>query len=400
MQAGEAQKSTATAWPRRHWRLLCATTLTLVALALLGAAVSWHFSSAVLVPNHSNWPEDVTVKGLTPGQIALSRSADTERPGVYGLVWQGGSAIIGAETGRNGETVTRQLRSARGHLAPGMKVAVDATTYAGNPRQTLGLPFANVAVPGELGSMPAWQIPGRSHTWAIAVHGINDDPTAGLRIAPTLHRAGLPILLITYREDLGAPPSPDGLHHMGQTEWRDLEAAARYALAHGAKRLVLAGYSMGGSIVAQFMQNSDLASRVAGLVLDAPALNWRETIKFNATEMGMPAFSTIPVEWAIGARIDVDWNNLDAADHPEDFHLPILLFHGLDDKVVPISTSDEFAGELPRWVTYFKAPRAGHTESWNVNPKLYERRLKDFLSTLDADGAISRRRSGQSGARL
>ena len=197
-----------------------------------------------------------------------------------------------------------------------MKVALDTDVYAGNPRQTLGLPFTNVRVPDELGPMPAWLIPGRTHTWAIVVHGINGDQQAGLRIAPTLHRDGLPSLLITYREDLGAPPSPDGLHHMGLTEWRDLQAAARYALSHGARRLVLIGYSMGGAIVAQFMERSPLAHRVAGLVLDAPALDWKSILAFNAEQMGLPSFAATPVEWAIDARIDPDWGSLDALQPP------------------------------------------------------------------------------------
>ena len=146
---------------------------------------------------------------------------------------------------------------------------------------------------------------------------------------------------------------------MGLTEWRDLAAAARYALAHGARRLILVGYSMGGAIVTQFMERSPLAPRVAGLVLDAPALDWKAILSFNATEMGFPAFGALPVEWAIGARIDADWDSLDAIQHPDDFQLPILLFHGTEDDVVPISTSDDFAAELPRWVTYFRVPRAG-----------------------------------------
>jgi uncharacterized protein len=217
-------------------------------------------------------------------------------------------------------------------------------------------------------------------------------------MTPILHQAGMPTLLITYREDLGAPSSPDGFHHMGQTEWRDLQAAARYALSHGAERVVLVGYSMGGSIVAQFMQNSKLAPRVVGLILDAPALDWRETIKFNATEKGSPSFSTLPVEWAIGARIDVAWNDLEAAGHPEDFQLPILLFHGTEDDIVPISISNKFAEELPRWVTYYRVPHAGHTEAWNVNPELYERRLDAFLLKLDASDAVSRQRDGRNDA--
>lgn len=167
---------------------------------------------------------------------------------------------------------------------------------------------------------------------------------------------------------------------MGLTEWRDLGAAARYALSHGAQHLVLVGYSMGGAIVAQFMEHSPLAARVAGLVLDAPALSWKAILSFNATEMGFPSFAAAPVEWMIGARIDADWSSLDALRHPGEFQLPILLFHGTKDRTVPIASSDELARELPRWVTYYRVPKSGHAEAWNVDPGLYERRLTTFLS--------------------
>jgi uncharacterized protein len=360
--------------------VIAAVAGVVVVAVTVGAAVSWHFSDAVLVPDHSPFPEDISVEAMPRGRIVLSRDEDTGRPGVYGLDWPGGHAVFGAIVGEDDDGVTRVLRSVRGYLAPGMKVAIDANVYSGDPGQGPGLPFADVRVPDELGPMPAWLVPGRSRTWAILVHGINGDPQVGLRAVPTLHRAGLPALMITYREDLGAPPSPDGFHHMGLTEWRDLAAAARYALAHGAQRLVLVGYSMGGAIVAQFMQRSPLAARVAGLVLDAPALDWRDVLEFNATRMGLPGFAALPVEWAIGARIDADWDSLDAVAHPESFQLPILLFHGGDDKVVPISTSEEFAAELPRRVTFYRVPEAGHVESWNVEPRLYERRLADFLA--------------------
>lgn len=352
----------------------------MIVLLLMVAAISWHFSDAVLVPDHSDWTRSTRVEALPHGRIVLARNEDTERPGVYGLDWTGGHAIVGAITAAGADTVTRRLRAMRGYLAPEMDVGVEANVYVGDPGQAFGLRSDEVRVPGELGPMPAWSVPGRGSTWAIVVHGINGTPQEGLRLVPTLHRAGLPTLLITYREDLGAPPSPDGFHHMGLTEWRDLAAAARYALAHGARRLLLVGYSMGGAIVAQFMQRSPLAARVAGLVLDAPALVWKRILEFNATRLGFPALGALPVEWAIDARIDADWDSLDALRHPEDFQLPILLFHGSDDKVVPISTSDDFAAELPTWVTYYRVPRAGHTEAWNVAPALYQRRLRGFLT--------------------
>lgn len=357
--------------------LLASVVLVLIVVA---AVVSWSFSSLVVVPDHSPRDVDATVKGLRPGKVVLTRSTDSLRPGIYGLEWKGGHAIVEGVVGSYGHTVTRSLRAVTGNLAVGAKVALDSAVYAGNPQQALGMRFSNVEVMGELGPMPAWLIPGSKHTWALVVHGINGNRENNLRIVPTLHRAGLPTMLITYREDVGAPRSPDGFHHMGLTEWRDLEAAARYALAHGAQHLVLLGYSMGGAIVTQFMERSPLAREVTGMVLDAPALSWTKILEFNAKEIGFPSFGALPVEWAIGLRIDANWKQLEALDHTASFHLPTLLFHGMEDKTVPITLSDEFAKKLPRWITYYRAPHAGHVESWNVDSGLYDQRLAAFLA--------------------
>ncbi len=187
--------------------------------------------------------------------------------------------------------------------------------------------------------MPAWEIPASSPAaeargaWAIVVHGINGDRQIGLRIAPTLRRAGFNSLLISYRDDLGAPqqprwPPPPGTDRVAgprsrspvrDSPWRQDKSSS-------------IGYSMGGALIAQFMERSPLARRIDGLVLDAPALDWKAIFEFNATQMGLPSFAALPVEWAIDARTDVDWDSLDALKHPEDFHLPILLFHGDDDR--------------------------------------------------------------------
>jgi pimeloyl-ACP methyl ester carboxylesterase len=370
---------------RRHLRAILAAGLALFAALVVGALASWHFSSRVLVPDHSPWSEQVDIEAVSPGRIELKRSAAAERPGVYGLVWDAGRAVVGPVLSESTDRVTRRLAGVHGFLVPGLHAGIDSNVYFGNPGEARGLPYRSVDIPSELGPMPAWEIPAitqsgePSRAWAIVVHGINGDRQIGLRIAPTLRRAGFNSLLISYRDDLGAPASPDGLHHQGQTEWRDLAAAVRYALRRGGRRIVLDGYSMGGALIAQFMERSPLAGQVDGLILDAPALSWKAILEFNATRMGFPSFAARPVEWAIEARIDVDWDSLDALRHTEDFHLPILLFHGDDDEVVPISTSEELADELPRWVTYYAVPKAGHTQGWNVNPALYDRRLRRFL---------------------
>lgn len=380
---------------RRRGRIAVVTAVLAVCLAIglaIGGAVAWHFSDAVLVPNHGGW-QRVRVESAGPRRVILKRDHETERPGLYGLLWRGGHAIVGRVLAKGPDTVTRALRGADGYLAPEKEAWFDTDVYPGDPRQALGLPFRTVSVRGELGPMPAWVIPppsreARRGNWAIVVHGLNGDLQEGLRAVPALRRAGLTSMLITYREDPGAPESPDGLHHLGMTEWLDLAAGARYALAHGAKHLVLYGYSMGGAIATQFMERSPLASRVSALVLDAPALDWRRILEFNAEQTGFPAAAANPLEWAIAARIDVDWDRLDALRHTAELRLPILLFQGTDDELVPPSLSRDFAAKLPGYVTLQMSPGAGHTQSWNVDPPLYERRLRQFLA---GPGAVERR---------
>jgi uncharacterized protein len=370
---------------RRRWWIAGGVLVLLIALAV-AVVVTWNFSSVVLVPNHQDWPQEVKVENVEPGRITLSSGHNSEQPGIYGLDWQTGHAIVGPVLSEGDGTVTRRLSDVRGYLVPGIQVGLDSHVYSGDPGQALGLTFRSVGVPDPLGPMPAWLVPaapkssaaGRP-TWAIVVHGHNDNRQNDLRIVPTLRQTGLTSLLISYRNDLGAPESPDGLYHLGETEWIDLQAAVRYALAHGAQRVVLVGYSMGGELITQFMQRSRLSSDVSALVLDAPVLDWRSLIEFNSEQIGLPGFLGMPVEWMINARANPDWDSLDALEHPEDFHLPILLFHSTEDELVPISTSDDFAAELPRWVTYYRVPVVGHTESWNLNPRPYDRRLQRFL---------------------
>jgi pimeloyl-ACP methyl ester carboxylesterase len=381
----------AAAWSRRHARALVVTGFALLVTIGLGVAVSWHFSSVALVPDHSEWPLETRVEAVGLGRIVLSRDDHSSQPGIYGLDWQAGHAIVGSILTEGDNTITRRLRDVHGYLVPEIKVGFDSHVYSGDPGETLGLPFRSVDVPDPLGPMPAWLIPAAHDlqseaggTWAIVVHGHNDNRQNDLRIAPTLRKAGLTSLLISYRNDLGAPRSPDGLYHLGETEWEDLAAAIHYALAHGAHKIALIGYSMGGALITQLMERSPLASRVDAIVLDAPVLDWRSLLEFNAERMDLPGFLSLPVQLTIDARIDPNWNSLDALDHTEDFHLPILLFHTAEDDLVPISTSEAFAKALPHWVTYHRIPTGGHTEAWNVAPRTYEHRLENFLNQISA----------------
>ncbi|MFZ0217560.1 MAG: alpha/beta hydrolase [Candidatus Dormiibacterota bacterium] len=362
---------------QRRWLMVGAVFVALVLIA--GASFSWIASSILLVPKHELGAGNLTVQAVGPSTITLQRTVDTLRPGVYGLDWSSGHAIVGRVQRRTSSTVTRALTARRGRVAAGDRVALDTDVYDGDPMQAAGLAFQTVDVPDPLGPMPAWLVPGAGATWVIFVHGIDGTRQGGLRYLSALHALDLPALLISYRNDAGAPPSADGLIHLGSTEWEDLQAAAAFALSHGAAHLVLFGASMGGAIVTRFMRQSTLAAHVTKLVLDAPALDWQSILDNQAARLHLP-FMAGPVELAVQLRVGFDWGEMDEIAHAGSFHLPILLFQGSDDTLVPPSDSAAFARRAPGPVTFVSVAEAGHIQSWNVDPAAYDAHLRSFLT--------------------
>ena len=142
---------------------------------------------------------------------------------------------------------------------------------------------------------------------------------------------------------------------------------------------------MGGAIVSRFVQESPLAERVRALVLDAPVLDWKTVVDLQADERSLPRFLGTTTEWMVSSRIDFDWDDWDQVARAREFRMPILLFHGTQDQTVPISSSDAFARALPRLVTYYRVPGAGHVESWNVDPRRYDRLVREFLARASGD---------------
>jgi pimeloyl-ACP methyl ester carboxylesterase len=224
----------------------------------------------------------------------------------------------------------------------------------------------------------------------VLVHGKGGTRSEPLRAMGAALRAGLPALVISYRNDPGAPADPTHQYAYGATEWRDLEAAVGYATAHGARDVVLFGSSMGGSIVASFLEHSRAASLVRGVVLDAPALDFRATVDWGAAHRTLPVLGTrVPgvltgtAEWIAGWRYGVDWAAMDYLPGAW-LHVPALVFHGLDDATVPVTTSDEFAAAHPDLVQEVRVSEADHVESWNIDPTRYGSREAAFLGCVAA----------------
>lgn len=223
-------------------------------------------------------------------------------------------------------------------------------------------------------------MPEARDTWVITVHGLGAGREHPMVVMPFLHRHRLPVLDLAYRGDLGAPASPDGLGHLGESEWRDLDAAIRYALRYGARRVILHGWSTGATMALRAAERSALAGRIAGLVLDSPVFDWHTTLRALAAARHTPApvlpLAVRAAESRAGLRAD---RQAPLAD-PGTLRLPVLIFHGPDDTLAPWEPSRRLAAARPDLVTLHPVRQAGHGAMWNADPDGYEEALRRFLT--------------------
>ncbi|GHE62299.1 alpha/beta hydrolase [Streptomyces vinaceus] len=328
----------------------------------------------------------LSVHSSGSGRITLTRSLASLRPGTYGLSAPGVHAVVGSvldgfDPGPDA-VVRRLLAVTHGSLDPGTRVTLTPQVHAGDPRAALGLDHADVDVPGELGGLPAWFVPAARDTWVITVHGLGAGREHPMVVMPFLHRQGMPVLDLAYRGDLGAPASPDGLGHLGESEWRDVDAAIRYAVRYGARRVVLHGWSTGAAMALHAAERSALADRISGLVLDSPVLDWHTTLRALVAARRTPAalvpFAVRAAEGRAGLRAD----RLAPGADPAALRVPVLIFHGPDDTLAPWGPSRRLAEARPDLVTLRTVREAGHGAMWNADPAGYEEALRRFLTPL------------------
>lgn len=323
--------------------------------------------------------------------ITLSRTPDTELAGRYGLFSNGEQSYLklGAVLRADGASVTRKLLTQIGAGEDIGRWGRFSGWYFASPDE-LHLPYDDVPIPTPVGPAPAWLVPAEgSDTWAIVVHGRGGTRSEGLRAVPLLRDAGVTSLLVSYRADGVAPDGPSGLQGLGTTEWPDVEAAIEYALANGAARVLLMGWSMGGAIALQALVNSAYRERIVGAILESPVVDWRDVLGFQATQMRVPqaaaraTLGLLETPWAArAARVGdgIRFDDLDMVARADELREPILILHSDDDGYVPVGPSRALAEARPDIVTMPRFTGARHTKIWNHDEKAWTAAIRDWLA--------------------
>jgi len=364
--------------------VLGAVALVLLFLFFVAWLSSNHIRADVLLPVADERPYDISVVRTPPARLVTGSVAQPARDGIWGFENETSYTQLTSLLQRTLTETEWATTTIVGDFVIGDSGRVDVDAFPGDPNVAFGLGYDEVRAPGELGPLPAWLIDGRRSTWVIMAHGKGTDRrTQALRMIPSLVEAGFPVLVVTYRNDEGAPADPTGLRSWGLEEWRDLDAAVGLAEREGAQDYVLVGYDLGAEVVSMFLHESDRVGKVRGVVFDSPVLNLEGALDAGAgpvaqfvRELGQQ-FSRF--------RFDMEWGELDQVARADQFDVPILAMHGVHDGVAPIAFTEAFAAARPDLVRLVRFEQGGHGDLWNVDQPRYEAEFMSFLDDILAE---------------
>lgn len=369
-----------------------------VAALSVAAYITVYFARTVVTPPRKR-AEDVRILSVGQTTITLSATQDSLTPGEYSLWFRqdSGHARVGEIIEFSPDTVTRVLLGVDFGALEGARAGRFSGWFYLSPAE-LGVPWEDVEIETELGPAPAWLVPAESpgDRWVVQVHGRAVRRQETLRAIPVFRDAGYTSLIISYRNDGDAPESADHRYALGDTEWRDVEAAIRFALDRGAREIVLMGWSMGGATVLQCLTRSELASHVVGVVLDSPVVDWVTALTFQAELNRLPpivregVLTLLSEKWAggiTGQSEPIDLKRLDLVARAAELTVPILILHSDDDGFVPSTASAALAHARPDIVTYERFVTARHTKLWNYDRSRWERAIGGWLTRFASPSA-------------
>ena len=161
------------------------------------------------------------------------------------------------------------------------------------------------------------------------------------------------------------------------------------------------GWSMGGAIVLQtVLRSAEARERLVGIMLDSPAIDWVDILRFQGSALGLPRAIGDSVSQLLGGpfsggspawRLRSVVEELDPVARADEFDVPILLMHSVDDGFVPIDGSRRFAASRPDLIEFEVFEGARHTKLWNHDPERWTALIAGWLDATFAERPATRR---------
>lgn len=369
-------------------RAIVAGGVALGAVGLAHLALSGYVARRLIAPRAPKAYGAVAIDGDT---VSVPATEDSRRPGSYGLWVSDGTHLgVGDIVRVEGDRVVRTLRERPASVRDGAARATWTSQTIGAPEAVGPTRHVEVAL-RRGGHAAAWEIgdPRRAGgRWSIHVHGLRSSRHGALRSAPAAVDAGWVSVIVSYAGDEECAAAETMPSTLGTREWRDVDDAIAYAVARGAREIVLVAWSMGATIALLALEYSAHREAITGLVLIAPALDWTRIVETAVAGAHLPrsvaASSMKVLNSRAGARVlglveavDARALNWVDAERPAP-GIPTLIVHGRADPVVPFSGSAAYAARHPD-VDLVGFDADGHCNEANQEPERFHDTIAGWL---------------------
>ena len=237
----------------------------------------------------------------------------------------------------------------------------------GKPAE-LGLSYEDVwlSVTNEQGiiqKIHAWWLPNQSSEDVLLyLHGNGSNISSNLSVVHDLYNLGFSLLLLDYR---GYGLS-EGKFPTEATVYQDAQLAWDYLVTRrGLKpsQIFVYGHSLGGAVAI------DLGVRqpkMAGLITESSFTSILDVANYYGS-----FYRLFPTKILINQRFD-------SLSKVPLLQMPILLIHGKNDQLIPVSMSEELYAVAKPPKQLVIVPEAGHNDVFRVGGEKYLQAIKNF----------------------
>ena len=221
-----------------------------------------------------------------------------------------------------------------------------------------------------------------SDDWVIHVHGWNASVDEASRTFRFLNQAGYKNLSVAWPSDFQPWGTGDRDCNYGATESQVLSAAINFATAEGARQIYLFGYSMGTTLIANYLATQGGAS-ITGVILDSPLVDLRHTLTASMQRLRVSE-RRIELSLAFGQKnLAAMSTSFEQLSYTLLETMPkTLVFYATKDEFLDMSPVTQMALVRPAEVQTVAVQSAGHCRTFNQDPDRYLFQLLSFLSAV------------------
>ncbi len=204
-------------------------------------------------------------------------------------------------------------------------------------------------------ALHGWFLPAdapRGACTLVFAHGNAENISTHIASVAWLPPAGVNVFLFDYRgfgRSAGAPDLP-GVH-------ADFGAALDHVMARpevDPDRVAVLGQSLGGSVAIVGLARSPHRARVRALIIEGAFSDYQVI----AREKLAASFVTWPLQWPLSLTVDGDHRPL--AEIGRISPVPVLIVHGLDDRLVPPRHAEALYAAAREPKALWLLPETGH----------------------------------------